>query len=720
MNIDNLKLRTKVVIPLMVMAAMVVAMVVFGATRLIGVSATASDIIEKRDLGAVELTRAANAMSGVPHAIFAVLLYDQDDAARKAAKRDFESLAPQAGMLLNLAASHLPDKAAEIGKFKEQFDKIAAEAKEPMQISLDTPGLIHGIGIQQIELIQMGHGASLATEVDTHVHALIGDMNRFNEELLAANAGASQGLNVKASQAVTSMALVGIVSTLLAGAFALWMSTFKISRPLVRMVERMRALARGDLEVEIDGLERGDEVGEIANAVQVFKTNAIERVRVEKEASEHRAEVETERRRVEAEKASAAETQTQAMSQLGDGLRRLAGGDLTSRLDQRFPTEFAKIRDDFNAAASKLMETVRAVVASTSAIHAGSHEISTSSDDLSRRTEQQAARLEEAAAALDEITATLKKSAEGAKQAAVEVASADGNAKKGAIVVKQAVEAMDAIAKSSAQIGQIIGVIDEIAFQTNLLALNAGVEAARAGDAGRGFAVVASEVRALAQRSAEAAKEIKSLISTSSSQVELRRPARRRIRQGARPHHRPGVEDQRHRLRDRHQRRAAGDRPAAGQYGDQPDGRDDAEERDDGRGIQRRQPFAVAGDLATRQSGRAVPGRGPRRRHAQARIAQGRAARLRQTGGGRGGEAGARPQPKPASAAAKPASAPPVRKAAVGGGGGGRRQGRVDGVLRLRREAAKAANETGRLARPAVVLASAPGGGHGLRLGRGA
>ena len=520
MYIDNFKLRTKVLIPLALMAAVVIAMVVFGATRLIGVSATASDIIEKRDLAAVELTRAASAMSGVPHAVFAVLLYDQDDKARKAAKQDFESLAPQVGMLLNLAATHLPDKAAEIAKFKERFAKLAEEAKEPMQISLDTPGLIHGVGIQQIDLIQMGRGATLATEVDTHVRSLVGDMNVFNEELLAANAGASQGLNVKASQAVTSMAGVGLVATILAGAFALWMSTFKISWPLVRIVERMRTLAQGDLEVEIDGLDRGDEVGEIANAVQVFKTNAIERVRVEKEATEHRAEVEAERHRVEAEKARAAETQTQAMSQLGDGLRRLAGGDLTSRLDQRFPNEFAKIRDDFNAAASKLMETVRAVVASTSAIHAGSHEISTSSDDLSRRTEQQAARLEEAAGALDEITATLKKSAEGAKQAAVEVASADDNAKKGAVVVKQAVEAMDAISKSSEQISQIIGVIDEIAFQTNLLALNAGVEAARAGDAGRGFAVVASEVRALAQRSAEAAKEIKSLISTSSSQVD--------------------------------------------------------------------------------------------------------------------------------------------------------------------------------------------------------
>ena len=520
MSIDNLKLRTKVLIPLALMVTVVIAMVVFGATRLIGVSATASDIIEKRDLAAVELTRAAQAMSGVPHAVFAMLLYDQDDPARKASKKDFETLVPEAGKLLSQAAAHLPDKAAEIGKFKERFDKIAEAAKEPLQISLDTPGLIHGIGIQQIDLIQMGHGASLATEVDTQVRALSADMNVFNQALLAANAAASEGLNVMAGQAVLNMAAVGVASILLAGAFALWMSTFKITRPLVRMVQRMRAVAQGDLQVEIDGLDRGDEVGEMAKAVQVFKTNAVERGRVEKEAAEHRAEAETERRKVEAEKARAAETQSQAMGVLGDGLRRLAGGDLTTRLDPRFPAEFSKIRDDFNAAASKLMETVRAVVASTRAIHAGSHEISTSSDDLSRRTEQQAASLEEAAAALDEITATLKKSAEGAKQAAVEVGSADGNAKKGAVVVKQAVEAMDAIAKSSAQIGQIIGVIDEIAFQTNLLALNAGVEAARAGDAGRGFAVVASEVRALAQRSAEAAKEIKSLISTSASQVD--------------------------------------------------------------------------------------------------------------------------------------------------------------------------------------------------------
>jgi len=171
-------------------------------------------------------------------------------------------------------------------------------------------------------------------------------------------------------------------------------------------------------------------------------------------------------------------------------------------------------------ALEKMQSTLLQITDSTNAIHSGTQEISSAADDLSRRTEQQAASLEETAAALNEITITAKKASEGSTHAREVVAAADEDAKKSAVVVRQAVEAIDTIAKSSQQISQIIGVIDEIAFQTNLLALNAGVEAARAGDAGRGFAVVASEVRALAQRSAEAAKEIKGLILASSTQVE--------------------------------------------------------------------------------------------------------------------------------------------------------------------------------------------------------
>src|SRR6202041_3534368 len=160
-----------------------------------------------------------------------------------------------------------------------------------------------------------------------------------------------------------------------------------------------------------------------------------------------------------------------------------------------------------------------AIAANTQGVRSGASEITQASDDLSRRTEQQAASLEETAAALDQITATVRRTAEVANEARDLVSTSKTDAERSGEVVRQTVGAMDGIETSSKQITNIIGVIDEIAFQTNLLALNAGVEAARAGDAGRGFAVVATEVRALAQRSADAAKEIKALISASGSQV---------------------------------------------------------------------------------------------------------------------------------------------------------------------------------------------------------
>lgn len=209
-----------------------------------------------------------------------------------------------------------------------------------------------------------------------------------------------------------------------------------------------------------------------------------------------------------------------AVNEIGAGLERLANNNLEIRIEKAFIPAFEKLRSDFNLALEKMQSTLLQITGSTNAIHSGTQEIATAADDLSRRTEQQAASLEETAAALNEITTTAKSASEGATHAREVVAAADEDAKKSAVVVRQAVEAIDTIAKSSQQISQIIGVIDEIAFQTNLLALNAGVEAARAGDAGRGFAVVASEVRALAQRSAEAAKEIKGLILASSTQVE--------------------------------------------------------------------------------------------------------------------------------------------------------------------------------------------------------
>jgi methyl-accepting chemotaxis protein len=208
-----------------------------------------------------------------------------------------------------------------------------------------------------------------------------------------------------------------------------------------------------------------------------------------------------------------------AIDEIATGLEQVARNNLTHRVGPLTEPAFEKLRSDFNSAMGALDETLTAVAASTRSVGGGASEIAVASDDLSRRTEQQAASLEETAAALDEITATVKRSADGAKQASGAASGARTDAQKSGEVVREAVAAMGEIEASARQITQIIGVIDEIAFQTNLLALNAGVEAARAGEAGRGFAVVASEVRALAQRSAEAAKEIKTLIATSTSQV---------------------------------------------------------------------------------------------------------------------------------------------------------------------------------------------------------
>ena len=230
--------------------------------------------------------------------------------------------------------------------------------------------------------------------------------------------------------------------------------------------------------------------------------------------------IETERQRLETVRLASGASQNAVVQALGEALDRLAQGDLVGRVSAEVTPEFQKLKDDFNNAVSILEQAMSRVSEATNGIRSGADEIGVAADDLSKRTEQQAASLEQTAAALDEITSTVRRSAAGAKQAQEVVAGAKAEAEKSGMVVDQAVAAMGEIEGSSREIGNIIGVIDEIAFQTNLLALNAGVEAARAGEAGRGFAVVAQEVRALAQRSADAAKEIKTLINASTKQVE--------------------------------------------------------------------------------------------------------------------------------------------------------------------------------------------------------
>ncbi|ADG12380.1 methyl-accepting chemotaxis protein [Caulobacter segnis] len=318
--------------------------------------------------------------------------------------------------------------------------------------------------------------------------------------------------------AKTSMIVGGLASLAIASLMG-WLLSATIGSPVNLITTVMRRLASGDNSVEIPAIGRKDEVGEMAEAVAYFKDAAIEKLRLESEAAGQRAEAEAERQQREREKAAEAEADAFAMNALAQALDRLASGDLTYRITAQLAPKTERLKRDFNAAADRLRDVLRGINGATGGIRSGSEEIAQASDDLSRRTEQQAASLEETAAALDEITATVRKTASGALEVSGLVAQARAGAERSGAIVEQAVSAMSEIETSSSQVNQIISVIDEIAFQTNLLALNAGVEAARAGDAGKGFAVVAQEVRALAQRSAEAAKEIKALISTSTQQV---------------------------------------------------------------------------------------------------------------------------------------------------------------------------------------------------------
>ena len=294
-----------------------------------------------------------------------------------------------------------------------------------------------------------------------------------------------------------------------------------VTRLILQLAHAMQTLAANDLRTEIAGVQRGDEIGLMARSVQIFKENAVKlrSSEMEAELQRERSAAELERKHNQATQEEIAKVQTVVVDAVANGLRQLEEGDLLFRLEEWFPIEYKKMRLDFNQTMQRLMETMQVISGNTQGILDGAAEISQTSTDVSRRAEQQAATLGETATALNQLMATVTRTAEGAREARDIVAAAKVDAERSGGVVSDTVAAMNGIEASSRKIGNIIGVIDEIAFQTNLLALNAGVEAARAGDAGRGFAVVATEVRSLAQRSADAAKEIKTLIMASGKQV---------------------------------------------------------------------------------------------------------------------------------------------------------------------------------------------------------
>ena len=367
--------------------------------------------------------------------------------------------------------------------------------------------------------------------------------------------------NIEAAQAGVNAdlrnILIGLSIILLVGAALISAS---VTRPIHRLTDRMGALSEGDTESLVPYGKDRTVFGEISRALEVFRQSLIERASMQEqeekrvaeerarerqadeerraaEAKQQAAEQEAEEQRRSSEEKARAERETHlkttqaerearaaelasVVKALGVGLQNLADGKLSSRITEEFPADYEKLRTDFNAAVTALRDTVGAVMSNAESIRNETTEITAAADDLSTRTEKQAATLEETAAAMDELTTSVRSSSAGADEASDMSLEAQQKAEQGRDIASRAVEAMQSIQSSSKEISKITSVIEDIAFQTNLLALNAGVEAARANEAGRGFAVVATEVRALAQRSSDAAREINELLSSSSEQVK--------------------------------------------------------------------------------------------------------------------------------------------------------------------------------------------------------
>jgi methyl-accepting chemotaxis protein len=519
MSLDNLKLNTKLLIPALFSALVIICTALTASWRLSNVTTQASDVIHRHRL-TMDLVRAMRRLSQAENDALISLTADASSPVGKLASADFEPSLTRAVQFLDDAANAMPAYHDRILGFRDRAKAIGAKMRAAYMAGRDAPRLNAGEALTPDDLHRLAVSAGVLNSVSTELETLVGETVTFYTVLLKDSEALAEGMQGASQSAFMQIIVGGLLSALLAGALAYWISTAKVSVPLRKMAQAMRRLASGEDDVSVPGAGRGDEIGEMAGALLVFKEQAAAKARLEQTAADANRTANVERTRAEALKADEARKIADVMTQLAGALDKLANGKLTYRLTSAFPPEYERLRTDFNDAVGKLQTTIEAVAANTLAIRSGTLEISTAADDLSRRTEQQAANLEETAAAISNIVDTVRKTASGATHARDLVRSAREEAKSTGDVVQRAVDAMGDISASSSKVTQIIAVIDEIAFQTNLLALNAGVEAARAGDAGKGFAVVASEVRALAQRSAEAAKEIKSLIHASSAQVE--------------------------------------------------------------------------------------------------------------------------------------------------------------------------------------------------------
>ncbi|MBY3231263.1 methyl-accepting chemotaxis protein [Rhizobium laguerreae] len=410
------------------------------------------------------------------------------------------------------------------GIVKGSTARAAIVSGDGSAIGLDGSGKLATLDATPFTFIKSALASSAMTvadfdRADGAARAYVRGIDYRGDRFLVVESVLLSELNAGSIEIATLLTMIGI-GVLVFMAIATGLVTNLLFSPLARLAGVTRDVAEGKLDSEIGSLNRKDEIGTMANALDRFRHSLIESRELEAASEETRLQAEQDRQQNLAEREAEAKTLQQVVEAIDEGLHHLANGDLAYQIDTRFPNELESLRVNFNEALATLSETMTAIGGNSMAVRAGSEEMRTGADELAGRTERQAGSITETANAISAITQSVRRQIERAEQAERIARDAKKETTGSGQIMRETIAAMEAIQASSRQINTIISVIDDIAFQTNLLALNAGVEAARAGESGKGFAVVAMEVRELAQRSSSAAKEISSLLQKSTHEVE--------------------------------------------------------------------------------------------------------------------------------------------------------------------------------------------------------